>query len=123
MTTNTPVPADLVEAVAKAYADETEYYIQFHRGLSSPSSDKIRKGMRAAIAAYKAHMASDGVIQADRQAFVDYEALRGASLAPSLVEEILRGDHDKLARLQFFAAYRRAAAALRARHNIDAEGV
>jgi hypothetical protein len=42
---------ELVEVAAKAYADHTEYYVQFHRGLSSPSADKIRDGMRKALEA------------------------------------------------------------------------
>jgi hypothetical protein len=42
---------DNLEIAAKAYADATGYYVPFHRGLSSPSADKIRTGIRAALAA------------------------------------------------------------------------
>ena len=40
-----------VERAAKAYAEATGYYVEFHRGLSSPSADKIRTGIRAALSA------------------------------------------------------------------------
>ena len=40
---------DQVERASKAYAIATGYYVEFHRGLSSPSSDNIRKGVRAAL--------------------------------------------------------------------------
>lgn len=40
-----------VEIASKAYADATGYYVEFHRGLSSPSADQIRKGVRAALEA------------------------------------------------------------------------
>jgi hypothetical protein len=44
------IPTDeQVEVASKAYAEATGYYVPFHRGLSSPSSDKIREGMRAAL--------------------------------------------------------------------------
>jgi len=42
---------EIIERAAQAYAEATGYYVQFHRGLSSPSADKIREGMRAAIEA------------------------------------------------------------------------
>jgi hypothetical protein len=44
---------DDVEDACKAYADATGYYVPFHRGLSSESSDKMRKGMRAALKALR----------------------------------------------------------------------
>jgi len=42
-----------VERAAKAYAEATGYYVPFHPGLSSVSADKIRTGIRAALAAVK----------------------------------------------------------------------
>jgi Lar family restriction alleviation protein len=44
---------DMVERACKAYADATGYYVEFHRGLSSPSADGMRKGMRAALKALR----------------------------------------------------------------------
>lgn len=56
---NTRAPTDAggavseadVERLSKVYAEATGYYVQFHRGLSSPSSDAIRNGIRAILAA------------------------------------------------------------------------
>jgi hypothetical protein len=45
------VTEDVVEVASSAYAEATEYYVPFHRGLSSDSADKIRKGVRAAVEA------------------------------------------------------------------------
>lgn len=45
------VGGGVVESMCKAFADATGYYVPFHRGLSSPSADKLRAGMRAALAA------------------------------------------------------------------------
>ena len=45
------VTDEQVETACEAYADATNYYVKFHRGLSSPSADHIRKGMRAALSA------------------------------------------------------------------------
>jgi hypothetical protein len=42
---------EMVERASEAYADATDYYVKFHRGLSSPSADRIRKGIRAALEA------------------------------------------------------------------------
>lgn len=39
----------IVEAAAKAYATATGYYVEFPRGLSSASADKIRTGIAAAL--------------------------------------------------------------------------
>jgi hypothetical protein len=69
--TEQPAPsalADEVDIACKAYADATEYYIQFHRGLSSPSADKMRKGMRAALHALRTQpqAARPEVVEADR---------------------------------------------------------
>lgn len=44
----------LMHDMAQVYADATGYsenYVQFHRGLSSPSADKIRTGIAAVLAA------------------------------------------------------------------------
>lgn len=43
-----------VDRACKAYAEATGYYVQFHSGLSSPSADKMREGMRAALNAIAA---------------------------------------------------------------------
>lgn len=43
-----------IEAMCKAFADATGYYVEFHRGLRSVSSDKYRVGMKAAIEALRA---------------------------------------------------------------------
>ncbi|HSC57537.1 MAG TPA: hypothetical protein VLC51_10055 [Nitrospira sp.] len=43
--------AEQIEIACAAYAKATGYYVEFHRGLSSESSDRMRKGMRAAIVA------------------------------------------------------------------------
>jgi hypothetical protein len=40
-----------VEIACAAYAKAIDYYVPFHRGLSSESSDRMRKGMRAALEA------------------------------------------------------------------------
>lgn len=40
-----------VESLSKVYADAAGYYVEFHRGLSSPSADAIRKGVAAVVAA------------------------------------------------------------------------
>jgi hypothetical protein len=46
------VPNDeMVENAAAAFAKSTDYYVDFHRGLSSVSADKIRRGIRAALTA------------------------------------------------------------------------
>lgn len=45
------VTEGMVEAASAAYAKETGYYVEFHRGLRSESADKIRRGMRSALAA------------------------------------------------------------------------
>lgn len=44
---------EVVEDAAAAYAKKTGYYVEFHKGLKSVSSDKIRDGIRAAIEALK----------------------------------------------------------------------
>ena len=44
---------DDVERLSKVYAEATGYYVPFHRGLSSPSADSIRKGIRAVLAAIR----------------------------------------------------------------------
>ncbi|HEX8418966.1 MAG TPA: hypothetical protein VF638_03025 [Sphingomonas sp.] len=49
-----------VDKLAKVYADATGYYVQFHRGLSSPSADKIREGVRAILAALSQSIPIDG---------------------------------------------------------------
>lgn len=46
------IDSKALEAAAKAYAEATGYYVEFHRGLSSASADKIRTGTEAAIRAY-----------------------------------------------------------------------
>lgn len=46
-----PIPDDVIETACAAYAKATGYYVEFHRGLSSPSSDRMREGMRAALIA------------------------------------------------------------------------
>lgn len=56
-----PEREDEVERLSKVYAEATGYYVQFHRGLSSPSSDEIRKGIRAVLAALPAAPLTDGV--------------------------------------------------------------
>lgn len=50
-TRNFIITDDVVERAAQAYAKATGYYVQFHRGLSSESADKIRLGVRAALEA------------------------------------------------------------------------
>jgi len=40
-----------IETACAAYAKATDYYVEFHRGLSSESSDRMRRGMRAALTA------------------------------------------------------------------------
>jgi DNA invertase Pin-like site-specific DNA recombinase len=45
----TEVTDEQVETACEAYADATDYYIKFHRGLSSASSDRMRVGMRTAL--------------------------------------------------------------------------
>ncbi len=45
------VSKDEAEVAAEAYAKATNYYGNFHRGLSSPSADNIRRGVRAALEA------------------------------------------------------------------------
>jgi hypothetical protein len=47
-----PTP-DEIEVACAAYAKATGYYVEFHRGLSSESSDRMRKGMRAAFLAIR----------------------------------------------------------------------
>ena len=41
----------MVEAASAAYAEETGYYVLFHPGLRSASSNEIRRGIRAALSA------------------------------------------------------------------------
>jgi hypothetical protein len=43
----------MVERFSKIFADASGYYVPFHRGLSSPSADKLRAGVRAILAALK----------------------------------------------------------------------
>lgn len=50
---------EMVERASAAYAKATGYYVEFHRGLRSESSDKIRRGIRAALST--AIPAGDGV--------------------------------------------------------------
>lgn len=60
--TTTEVSEAMVEAASKAYAEATGYYVEFHRGLRSESSDKIRRGVRAALeAALSTAPSGDGV--------------------------------------------------------------
>jgi hypothetical protein len=40
---------EIVERISKIYAEATGYYVPFHSGLSSESSDLIRKGIRAVL--------------------------------------------------------------------------
>jgi hypothetical protein len=47
--TREAVDDEVVNAACVAYAKATGYYVEFHKGLSSASSDEMRKGMRAAI--------------------------------------------------------------------------
>jgi hypothetical protein len=42
---------EAIETACAAYAKATGYYVEFHRGLSSESSDRMRAGMRAAMSA------------------------------------------------------------------------
>ena len=42
---------DSIELACKAFAEATGYYVEFHKGLRSESSDRIRKGARAALEA------------------------------------------------------------------------
>lgn len=49
--TQAPTAASDVERACAAYAKATGYYAEFHPGWSSPSADKMRAGMRAALAA------------------------------------------------------------------------
>jgi hypothetical protein len=53
--TRTPpeVSEEMVERFSKIFADASGYYVPFHRGLSSPSADKLRAGVRAILAALK----------------------------------------------------------------------
>lgn len=53
------VTDELVEIGSEAYAKATGYYVPFHRGLLSESSNKIRQGIRAALTAALA-VAGDG---------------------------------------------------------------
>jgi hypothetical protein len=39
-----------VEELSKIFAEASGYYVPFHRGLSSPSADKLRAGIRAVLA-------------------------------------------------------------------------
>jgi len=43
-----------LEAATKVYADAIGYYVEFHKGLNSESSNKMRAGMRKAIRTYLA---------------------------------------------------------------------
>lgn len=52
-----------IEAMCKAFAEATGYYVEFHLGLRSASSDKYRIGMKAALDALTA-LASQGGAQA-----------------------------------------------------------
>lgn len=45
------VSEEMVEAACAVYAKETDYYVEFHRGLRSESSDRMRTAMRAALTA------------------------------------------------------------------------
>lgn len=99
MPNNTPAPADLMEAVIAVVRDQlmsTDYPVNdFERGFA----DKI-------IAAYHAHMASDGVVQADRDAAAAYLSAIVTDM-PRLAERVAENE-TALARA--FAAHRRAAA-------------
>lgn len=46
-----PDQGEETERLAKVYADATGYYVPFHAGLKSESSDQIRAGIRAVLAA------------------------------------------------------------------------
>ena len=43
--------ADAIERAAKAFSDASGYYVPSHPGLSWPSADKLRAGIRAALKA------------------------------------------------------------------------
>lgn len=93
MTPNNSTPGDeLVERCAKAYADATGYYVEFHRGLSSVSADKIRTGIRAALVeALRTHDA------AARSSTTEVERLRASAqwLASQMTSaEILAADDE-----------------------------
>ena len=98
MPNNIPAPADLVEAVKAALREPI-------RILGGPGiNDEIRA--RRVIAAYQAHMASDGVCQMDYTVAIDLIGWLSSQF--SLEGDIPPSFRDKVA--QAFAAHRRAAA-------------
>lgn len=55
---------EVIDTACEAYAKATGYYTQFHRGLSSPSADKMREGMRAALATLSTLPADGALVEA-----------------------------------------------------------
>lgn len=97
MTTNTPAPADLVEAVIAVVRDQlmsTDY----------PVNDFERKFAGRIVATVQAHMASDGVVQGDRDCAAEL------IVSDHITRLILAGEMDHHPYVQRVAAHRRAAA-------------
>jgi len=91
-------PADLVEAVKAAVKDA------MYR-TPGPADYVYGEVAKAALATVQTHMASDGIVQEDRDAAADVW-----SLPNSLPSEVVAGVWDKHYLVQAFAAHRRAAA-------------
>ena len=112
MPNNTPAPADLVEAVAKAAFDARYPSLMkadpdfWDTQLAEPSKVHWRRSIQAAITAMQAHMASDGVVQADR----DRAATIYRILGFGQVQHIIDGAEDDIGVVQEVGAHRRAAA-------------
>jgi hypothetical protein len=79
-------PADRVDIACEAYAKATNYYIPFHRGLSSESSDRMREGMRAALAA----VAATPAVPPPQEVNVPYEAIEWPNGCNSTIPHALR---------------------------------
>lgn len=103
MTNNTPAPADLVEAVAKAIRAEINRY---WRDDTVEPDDRMLG--QAALTAMRAYMASDGVTQMDRDAAIALTEICNPEEAEWLVPFYRKGGDSPLA--EAFAAHRRAAA-------------
>lgn len=80
----TEISRETIDRACKAYADATGYYGEFHSGLSSPSADKMREGIRAALNAVGplSHSADAGLVEALTTARAQLVTLGGEPADP-----------------------------------------
>ncbi len=74
-----PITDEMIEEFGKIFADASEYYVPFHRGLSSPSADKLRAGVKAVLEAAFSTLTPDDRLLGEQVAALIGELLDGPS--------------------------------------------